>query len=177
MKHPNHIKATLLEMKTEKTLRMLKLMSMLQAQEAELREAFEFFDKDKSGFIDKAELRNVLQSLGTTLTDEELATLYVQMDPSGDGNIDFDEFVSVMAQDPSDKQSPAEVAIAIFSVLDGDKSGHIKTSELKTTLLGMDAGLSNEDIDETMLLFDKNRSGDITKHEFVQTLELLNTFS
>ena len=72
MKHPNHIKATLLEMKTEKTLRMLKLMSMLQAQatrarklqgaagraakpkrkpdpaqEAELREAFEFFDKDK----------------------------------------------------------------------------------------------------------------------------------
>ena len=119
----------------------------------------------------------MLQSLGTTLTDEELATLYVQMDPSGDGNIDFDEFVSVMAQDPSDKQSPAEVAIAIFSVLDGDKSGHIKTSELKTTLLGMDAGLSNEDIDETMLLFDKNRSGDITKHEFVQTLELLNTFS
>ena len=57
----------------------------------------------------------MLQSLGTTLTDEELATLYVQMDPSGDGNIDFDEFVSVMAQDPSDKQSPAEVAIAIFS--------------------------------------------------------------
>ena len=82
----------------------------------------------------------------------------------------------------------------------------------------MDAGLMPEDIDETMLLFDKNRhaprvdsggcatggrenalcagecchnflcspplspwtalrSGDITKHEFVQTLELLNTFA
>ena len=96
----------------------------------------------------------------------------------------------------------------------------VKTSELKATLLGMDAGLMPEDIDETMLLFDNNRhaprgdrggaggapraggytlcageccyhslcittlsaftalrSGDITKHEFVQTLELLNTFA
>ena len=138
-----------------------------------------------------------------------------------------------------------EVALAIFSVLDHDNSGHVstsqlkpwatepvprippnpcpypnqvKTSELKATLLGMDAGLMPEDIDETMLLFDNNRhaprggrggcatggreictvrrrmlfhslcittlsaftalrSGDITKHEFVQTLELLNTFA
>ena len=45
------------------------------------------------------------------------------------------------------------------------------TSELKETLLGMDAGLRPEDIDDTMLLFDKNRSGDISKHQFVQTIE------
>ena len=53
----------------------------------------------------------------------------------------------------------------------------VKTSELKETLLGMDAGLRPEDIDDTMLLFDKNRSGDISKHQFVQTIELLNTFA
>jgi len=41
----------------------------------------------------------------------------------------------------------------------------------------MDAGLRPEDIDDTMLLFDKNRSGDISKHQFVQTIELLNTFA
>ena len=50
-----------------------------------------------------------------------------------------------------------EVALAIFSVLDHNNSGHVKTSELKETLLGMDAGLRPEDIDDTMLLFDKNR--------------------
>lgn len=206
MKEMSDIKATLLEMKTEKTLRMLKLLSMLQAQAArarklqgsggggarrsakkpkavdpaqaaELKVAFDFFDKDKSGFIDKSELKLVLGSLGTALSEDDLALLYVEMDPSGDGQIDLSEFTSVMAQDPSDKPSPEEVALAIFSVLDHDKSGHVKTSELKATLLGMDAGLTPEDIDETMLIFDNNRSGDITKHEFVQTLELLNTFS
>lgn len=201
MKATGDVKATLLEMKTEKTLRMLKLLSMLQAQAArarklqgsgarrsakpkavdpaqaaELKVAFEFFDKDKSGFIDKSELKLVLGSLGTALSEDDLALLYVEMDPSGDGKIDLGEFTSVMAQD-ANKPSPVEVALAIFSVLDHNNSGHVKTSELKATLLGMDAGLMPEDIDETMLLFDKNRSGDITKHEFVQTLELLNTFA
>ena len=33
----------------------------------------------------------------------------------------------------------------------------IKTSELKATLLKMDAGLTPEDIDETMLTFDQKR--------------------
>ena len=121
-------------MKTEKTLRMLKLLSMLQAQAArarklqgsggggarrsakkpkavdpaqaaELKVAFDFFDKDKSGFIDKSELKLVLGSLGTALSEDDLALLYVEMDPSGDGQIDLSEFTSVMAQDPSDKPS------------------------------------------------------------------------
>ena len=139
--------------------------------------AFDFFDKDKSGYIDKSELKLVLGSLGTVLSEDDLALLYVEMDPSGDGQIDLGEFTSVMAQDPANKPSPVEVALAIFSVLDHNNSGHVKTSELKETLLGMDAGLRPEDIDDTMLLFDKNRSGDISKHQFVQTIELLNTFA
>ena len=118
-------------MKTEKTLRMLKLLSMLQAQAArarklqgggarrsakppkavdpaqaaELKVAFDFFDKDKSGFIDKSELKLVLGSLGTALSEDDLALLYVEMDPSGDGQIDLGEFTSVMAQDPANKPS------------------------------------------------------------------------
>ena len=122
--------ATLHEMKTEKTLRMLKLLSMLQAQAArarklqggarraakppkapdpaqvaELKQAFEFFDKDESGFIDKTELGLVLQSLGSRPSDSDLAVLYCEMDPSGDGQIDVNEFISVMAQDPAEKPS------------------------------------------------------------------------
>ena len=114
-------------MKTEKTLKMLKMLHTLQAQakraqklqgmdkkakpgaakpkkkdidpqaEAELREAFELFDKDRSGSIDKEELGLVMKSLGQDLSDSDLATLYVQMDPSGDGSIDFEEFKELIA--------------------------------------------------------------------------------
>ena len=43
--------------------------------------------------------------------------------------------------------------------------------------MGMDAGLSEEDIEASMKLFDQNSSGSITRHEFIQTIEMLNTFS
>merc|ERR1719171_1331896 len=122
MKKQGDIGQTLTEMKTEKTLKMLKMLHTLQAQakkaqklqkldkrnrpgvpkpkprdidaaqEAELRQAFELFDKDGSGSIDREELRAVMASLGVELGESELATLYAQMDPSGDGVIDFEEF-------------------------------------------------------------------------------------
>merc|ERR1719238_666922 len=111
LKKKHDIDETINEMKTEKTLKMLKMLHTLQAQakkaqklqkldkknrpgmpkpkpkeidaaqEAELRQAFELFDKDGSGSIDQAELKDVMQSLGMDLSDSDLATLYAQMDP------------------------------------------------------------------------------------------------
>merc|ERR1719473_2039586 len=111
MRKKHAVEETLMEMKTEKTLKMLKMLNTLNAQakkaqklqkmdkknrpgmpkpkpkeidaaqEAELRQAFELFDKDGSGSIDQAELKDVMQSLGVELSDSDLATLYAQMDP------------------------------------------------------------------------------------------------
>merc|ERR1719331_2791022 len=94
LKKQGDISQTLTEMKTEKTLKMLKMLHTLQAQakqaqklqkmekknrpgmpkpkpkeidpaqEAERRQAFELFDKDGSGTIDKEELSAVMKSLG-----------------------------------------------------------------------------------------------------------------
>merc|ERR1719482_1835499 len=94
------------------------------AQEAELRQAFELFDKDGSGTIDQPELGAVMSSLGMELSDSDLATLYAQMDPSGDGTIDFAEFCDVMAPDPT-PEPPSMVAASIFLMLDKDGSGKI----------------------------------------------------
>ena len=107
---------TVLEMKTEKTLRVLKLLTLMQAQArkaikmqkaaaaqkmgvanrpkkppkaigaaelAELRAAFELFDKDKSGTIDKAELGALMQSLGQAPTEEELLDMINEVDADG----------------------------------------------------------------------------------------------
>ena len=78
------------------------------------------------------------------------------------------------AADPDPEAGDSADLLRHLPPLPGIRS---KTAQLKETLLGMDAGLRPEDIDDTMLLFDKNRSGDISKHQFVQTIELLNTFA
>lgn len=200
---------TVLEMKTEKTLRVLKLLTLMQAQArkaikmqkaaaaqkmgvanrpkkppkaigaaelAELRAAFELFDKDKSGTIDKAELGALMQSLGQTLSDSDLAALVTEMSTDGDELIDFHEFCEAMARGADDEQSPREMAHALFEMMDKDRSGVITLTELKATLQAMDPSLTDDDMANVLEMFDADRTGEIGKHEFIQALETMKTF-
>jgi calmodulin len=56
--------------------------------EAELRQAFRVFDQDGSGTISSDELRYVMNSIGETLTDEEIDAMIREADLDGDGTID-----------------------------------------------------------------------------------------
>ncbi|PAA62325.1 hypothetical protein BOX15_Mlig020900g2 [Macrostomum lignano] len=66
--------------------------------EAELKEAFRVFDKDGNGFISPAELKAVMCNLGEKLTDEEVEEMIKEADMNGDGEIDFQEFMAMMAK-------------------------------------------------------------------------------
>lgn len=50
-------------------------------------------DKDHSGQLDDAEVRQLAKRLGKALTATELAEAMRDMDPSGDGFVDLDEFI------------------------------------------------------------------------------------
>lgn len=58
----------------------------------EVQQAFNQFDADGSGAIDKDELQMLSQRLGHPLSDEELNRALVDLDLNKDGVIDFDEF-------------------------------------------------------------------------------------
>lgn len=70
--------------------------SNAQTAEVELREAFNVFDTDRSGYINSAELKLVMYRLGETVTDEELREMTLKADTDGSGHISFSEFVSMM---------------------------------------------------------------------------------
>lgn len=53
---------------------------------------------------------------------QEFHRLYAEMDTSGDGTIDFEEFRIGMMQ-PSADQTPDEIASAIFSMIDREGTG------------------------------------------------------
>ncbi|ESO87670.1 hypothetical protein LOTGIDRAFT_219843 [Lottia gigantea] len=61
-----------------------------------LKDAFRIFDKDGNGFINAAELRHVLCNLGEKLTDEEVDEMIREADLTGDGQVNYDEFVKVL---------------------------------------------------------------------------------
>ena len=79
--------------------------------EEEIREAFRYdkstivplsdlffsvFDKDGNGYISAAELRHVMTNLGEKLTDEEVDEMIREADIDGDGQVNYEEFVTMM---------------------------------------------------------------------------------
>lgn len=57
-------------------------------EEAELRAAFEVFDRDGSGTISAEEMRHVMRSIGEELTDAEIEEMIKEADTDGNGSID-----------------------------------------------------------------------------------------
>ena len=54
------------------------------------------FDKDGNGYISAAELRHVMTNLGEKLTDEEVDEMIREADIDGDGQVNYEEFVTMM---------------------------------------------------------------------------------
>lgn len=59
-----------------------------------LRTAFDKKDKDKSGFLDREEIKNALVATGIIVSQQSLDNLFTAIDANGDGKIDFEEFVA-----------------------------------------------------------------------------------
>ncbi|KAH9682413.1 calmodulin-like protein 8 [Citrus sinensis] len=72
---------------------MAKKMKETDAEE-ELKEAFKVFDKDQNGYISATELRHVMINLGEKLTDDEVEQMINEADLDGDGQVNYDEFIS-----------------------------------------------------------------------------------
>jgi calmodulin len=64
--------------------------------EKEILEAFKAFDKDDSGTISAAELRDIMSSNGEKFTEEEAEEIFREADTDGDGQVNYEEFVKMM---------------------------------------------------------------------------------
>mmetsp|Transcript_8162 Transcript_8162/g.14238 ORF Transcript_8162/g.14238 Transcript_8162/m.14238 type:complete len:152 (+) Transcript_8162:182-637(+) len=62
----------------------------------ELRDAFAVFDADGSGSISRSELKKLMKNLGQSLSDAELDAMMDEVDTDGNGEIDFEEFKTMM---------------------------------------------------------------------------------
>ena len=73
-----------------------------------LLNAFNLFDRDGNGVIDIQELHLMMNTLGESMTPEEILALLNEADADGDGVINFEEFKVIMLMDRSGSEAPAE---------------------------------------------------------------------
>merc|ERR1712031_19423 len=58
-----------------------------------LKQEFDAYDEDRSGYIDVKELKELLEKLGEELSEDELDQAFRELDSDGSGEIEFFEFV------------------------------------------------------------------------------------
>eukprot|EP00063_Salmo_salar_P076539 XP_014051374.1 PREDICTED: calcium-binding protein 8-like isoform X1 [Salmo salar] len=73
-----------------------QITSISTEELGEIRQAFRVLDRDGNGFISKQELGMAMRSLGYMPSEVELAIIMQRLDMDGDGQVDFEEFVTIL---------------------------------------------------------------------------------
>jgi actinin alpha len=97
---------------------------------AEFREAFDNFDKSKSGYLTRLEFKSCLQTLEEDLSDAELDKLMAEL--AVDGKIGFESFAGWMSKRAADSDTQEQILDA-FKTVAGDKD-FVTSSDLARVL-------------------------------------------
>lgn len=143
-------------------------MPLTQEEIDGCREAFGTFDKERTGFIDVWQLRQVLEAMGQKPTEEELFTMVSEVDHEMSGRIEFGDFLKVIERqkEKAAKYDDESDMIDAFVACGGnhDKTGVVQRETL-TKIIKVDFGLTI-DIDSLLEALDKDGSGQITYEDF-----------
>ncbi|EAS02635.2 dynein 18 kDa light chain, flagellar outer arm protein (macronuclear) [Tetrahymena thermophila SB210] len=120
-----------------KQLRDVDINILTKKEIDKCQEAFTAFDKNGSKFIEKEELKKVLEEMGQSPQEEELIKMINEVDQTGKGAISFDDFLTVIAYYKQLQQnSDEEDIILAFVALGGneDKTGSIDRKLLQEVI-------------------------------------------
>mmetsp|Transcript_23122 Transcript_23122/g.41799 ORF Transcript_23122/g.41799 Transcript_23122/m.41799 type:complete len:473 (-) Transcript_23122:320-1738(-) len=120
---------------------------MTSAELETIKEQFKAWDSDGDGTISMDELKYVMGKLSPDMTEADLELLMKEIDDNGDGVIQFEEFVTWIADPGSSKAM--------------DEQGNFSNFDFKGTLKPL------------FRIFDKDDGGSISKEEFVECHSML----
>ena len=131
----------------------------------ELRECFDTIDDDQNGTISQKEFQYALTKLNIFIGSDEVRELFFEYDTNNDNNLDFDEFIQLVAKlDPSVSQ---EIEInQAFKLFDLNQDGYITRYEVKEALTRFGITASEEDLDLLFAMTDNDKDGRINHAEF-----------
>ena len=140
-----------------------------QDRRKEYKDAFEMFDKNKDGKITIMELANVMRSLNLDPTEEELKEMIDEVDLDGNGEIDFEEFVTLMNR-RSKETDTEEVILNAFRVFDIEGNGLLSITDMRHIMINMTENVNEDELDEILINADTDGDGFIKYEEFIRML-------
>mmetsp|Transcript_5898 Transcript_5898/g.5284 ORF Transcript_5898/g.5284 Transcript_5898/m.5284 type:complete len:163 (+) Transcript_5898:18-506(+) len=139
-------------------------------QKQELREAFELFDADKTGFIDLHELKVLMRALGFDIKKPEVVKIVHDVDPSNSGSVNYEQFLEIMAYKYSERDPEEEIRKA-FTLFDDDHTGKISIRNMKRVARELGENLSEDELQAMIDEFDRDQDGEISSEEFMYIMK------
>ncbi|KAL6989467.1 hypothetical protein U1Q18_015216 [Sarracenia purpurea var. burkii] len=142
---------------------------LTEKQIGEFQEAFCLLDKDGDGYITIEELATAIKSLGQNPTQEELWNMFNEVDVNGNGKIEFEEFLHLMARKMKESEADEELKEA-FKVFDKDQDGYISATELRNVMLNLGERMTDEEVEQMVREADLDGDGYVNYDEFVKMM-------
>ena len=138
----------------------------------ELREAFNIFDVNSEGTIDKDKLVLLLFSLKQYPTKEELEETMKAQGLDKLEQINFDQFLKIIGKRVNTKKIDEDVYFRnLFDSMDRNKNGMISIHEIRYIILHSNENISEKDLELLMNNVDSDNDGLISFEEFLSFMK------
>jgi calmodulin len=137
---------------------------------AEHQDVFAFFDKKGDGTISTSDLGTAMRALNLDPTEEEIRLLIADVDSEGNGSLDLNEFLSIMAKYKSPKKETESDLLEAFKVFDKNESGVISADELKHILTNLGEALSEQELEDAFFEANVKGDGNIKYEDFIKII-------
>lgn len=145
--------------------------TLTQAQRADIKEAFDLFDKEGSGCIDVKELKVAYRALGFEPKKEELRHLIASVDTKETGKLEFSEFLLLVCMKMAEKDTFEDVMKA-FRLFDDDEKGFVTIQNLERVSTELGENLAEDELQEMMEFADRKGSGQVSQEEFIKVMNI-----
>ena len=138
-------------------------------KEKEYKIIFEKNDSNKDGNVNSLELANILRAININVSDEEIKQIIEEIDLEGNGEINYEDFVSIVNRREKDVDNVEEVLKA-FKVFDKEGNGLININDLKHIMINVGNNFSENEINDLLAESDFDMDGYINYEEFIRSL-------
>ena len=141
---------------------------------ADVRDIFIRFDRNRSGRLDFAELRNALAALSVDCTNSQAAAVLKRYDGNKNGLLDLDEFSRLVKELRQHQWSACPPDVKdVFVRFDRNRSNRLDYRELRAALQELGLNTSHQHAATILQRFDRSGAGTLDVQEFANLVRQL----
>ena len=125
-------------------------------------------DKDKKGTISVNDIIKIMKNFGYPIKKSEAQKMVADIDDNSDGEIDFEEFVTLMEKQTNTvEETDEELVLRAFKSFDKDHDGKITNYEFKYLLTQMGNKFSEEELNQLFNECNLDINGTLDYQDFI----------